>query len=300
MLLLVLLGLAGHACATGLKVGIYENEPKIFTDSRGTASGILIDILEAVAKRENWQLSYVHCEWEDCLKQLQAGTIDLMPDVAYSEERDRLFDFHSTPALHSWSQIYRRDDVEINSAIDLAGKRIALLGGGIQESAISDMLAGLGIKATLIRTKSVEDGFRLAQANGADAAIAGHYFGDYHKQMYRLTDTPVIFQSSRLFYVTAQGRHPDLLAALEKHLAAWNSDPKSPYYEAIRKWGGHVPDSLIPPAVWKTLLAVTALLLISILGVVVLRKRVHLKTRKPGSSPNQTGNCSVSPSFMPH
>ena len=210
-----------------------------------------------------------------------------MPDVAYSADRDLRFDFHKTPALYSWSQIYSRSDVKITSVLDLKDKRIALLGGGIQEKAISDMLAGFDIKARLIRTKTVEDAFRLVQSGMADAAISGHDFGDFHEHDYHLIETPVIFQPARLFYVAAQGRRPYLLSGIEKHLSAWNNDPNSIYFEILKRWGSHIPASIIPPAFWQALIAVTGLLLMSLLGALILRRQIKSRTRQLWESNSQ-------------
>lgn len=279
-----LLGLAGSVCAAEVRVGVYENEPKIFTDAQSAPSGILIDLLKAVAGKEGWQLTYVSCEWEDCLKKLEAGSIDLMPDIAYSAERDLRFDFHTTPALYSWSQVYRSDNAEITSVLDLKGKRIALLGGGIQEKTFADMLAGLGIKAQLIRTKSLEDAFRLTQSGQADAAISNQYFGEAHKLQFKLIETPIIFQPTRLFYATAEGRRADLLDSLEKHLSAWHNTPGSPYFEIVKRWGGQAPDTFIPRVFWRALIAVIGLMLLAILGIAILRKQVSARTRELSAS----------------
>ncbi|BBI99333.1 hypothetical protein FGKAn22_10260 [Ferrigenium kumadai] len=275
-----LLGLIGNAWAAEVRVGVYENSPKIFTDAKGIPSGILIDILKAIADKEGWQLSYVRCEWEACLKKLETGGIDLMPDVAYSADRDRHFDFHATPALYSWSQLYRRSDVEISSILDLKGRRIALLGGGIQEKAFADMLAGFNIDAQLIRTRTVEDAFRLTQSGQADAAISNQYYGEFHKFKFNLVETPIIFQPARLYYATAQGRRADLLNGIEKHLSAWHNDPDSPYFAIIKRWGGQAPEAFIPPVLWEALIAAIGLLLAAMLGVVVLRRQVRAKTRE--------------------
>lgn len=55
----------------------------------------------------------VGCDWEECLRLLETGAIDLLPDVAYNEERAKRFDFHRIPALPSWSLLYRRPDVTL-------------------------------------------------------------------------------------------------------------------------------------------------------------------------------------------
>jgi ABC-type amino acid transport substrate-binding protein len=103
---LTLLGPANLAQAREVRVGVYQNEPKIFMGPDGQPSGILGDLLVTMARMEGWTLKLVPCEWPACLDALQAGDIDLMPDLAASEERLRIFDVHQIPSLLSWSQLY--------------------------------------------------------------------------------------------------------------------------------------------------------------------------------------------------
>lgn len=282
-----LLGLSFSLYASEVRVGVYENEPKIFTAADGKPSGILIDLLKEIASKEDWQLTYVPCEWDACLKKLEAGDIDLMPDVAHSETRAQKFDFHATPALHSWSQIYRREGVAIYSILDLKGKRIALLGEGIQEDAFKAMLSSFNIDAQLIRTKNMNDAFLLTQTGQADAVIANHYFGDYHKQDYQLSETPILFQPVSMFYGTAQGRRPDLLQGIEDTLSVWHNDPGSPYFDILKRWEAHPPERFIPSYAWNVLASITALMLASLAGVLFLRRQIRIKRQELSASNSQ-------------
>ena len=114
---------------TVLRVGVYENPPKLVMDPTGQVSGILGDLLQVIALQENWKLVAVPCYWNDCLKQLAKGEIDILPDVAASSERAEFYDFHSTAALLSWSQIYVTREHNLSSLLELDGKRLALLKG---------------------------------------------------------------------------------------------------------------------------------------------------------------------------
>lgn len=82
-------------------VGIYQNEPKIFRNGNGEPAGFWVDLLEAIAAAEAWELEYIPCEWEACLKAVEQGELDLMMDVAYSPERDRRFAFNEEVVLAS-------------------------------------------------------------------------------------------------------------------------------------------------------------------------------------------------------
>ena len=89
-----------------VRVGVYENAPKVFTSESGKPSGIFIDIIEHIAKSEGWNLQYVSGTWVEGLDRLAKGEIDLMPDVAYTAEREKIYSFHKVPVLSSWYQVY--------------------------------------------------------------------------------------------------------------------------------------------------------------------------------------------------
>lgn len=269
----------GIAEAREVRIGLYENQPKIFTNEQGTPSGIFAQLLGLIGKREAWQLQYVACEWQSCLKQLSEGRIDLLPDVALTEKRKQLFDFHSTPGLYSWSQVYRHSNIAINSPLDLNGKRVALLKGSIQQNEFANMVKGFGIDLTIITTNTYEQAFQLVQDGKADAVIANHFFGGYHAAHYHLIETPVIFQPSRLFFATGKGTNTDLLDTIERYLSTWQKNPDSPYYAILKQWDQRVPTSLVPKSLWHTLLFILALLLVTGLIALLLKRRLNLRTR---------------------
>lgn len=261
-----------------LKVGIYQNPPKIFTNRDGIPSGILVDMLDKIAVEEGWHVQYIPCQWDACLAALRTGHIDLLPDVAYTDERAHQFAFHQVAALDSWSEVYGRRGVVVKSVQDLAGKRIAVLRGSSQIDALTDLLASHNIRATLLHLHSMEDEFQQVVKENADVAITNNYFGDLKAAQYGLVPTPIIFQPARLFYAAPKGRHADVLAALDRHLAAWQSDPDSMYYEILRKWRPETGLSRVPRAVWLSLAAVVGLLLSSLVTAAVLRRKVNAQT----------------------
>ena len=65
LLCLCLLGCAWSTAAEArtVRVGVYANEPKIFADANAQPSGILGELLQAIANEERWQLQTVPCAW---------------------------------------------------------------------------------------------------------------------------------------------------------------------------------------------------------------------------------------------
>lgn len=237
-LLLAGLLLAGTAGAREVRVGVYENAPKIFTASDGKPAGILVELLQEIAAREDWQLVFVSCEWSVCLQRLSTGAIDLMPDVAYSAERDKQFDFHQTPALYSWSQFYTRKGASIVSPPDLQGKHIVVLEGAIQQAGVQTLLEAFGVRAKMTTAASMEEAFRQVQRGQVDVTAANRYFGEVHAHEFDLVESPIVFQPARLFYATAQGHNAALLATIDRHLDEWLQSESSPYFTTLKHWGG--------------------------------------------------------------
>ncbi|MEZ5637867.1 MAG: EAL domain-containing protein [Burkholderiaceae bacterium] len=276
--------LSAGASARDIRVGVYGNAPKIFLDARGKPAGILIELLDKIAAAEGWQIRYVRCEWQECLESLTDGRIDLMPDVVYTTDRAGFLDFHATPSLYSWTQIYARPGAPIASLMDLNGKRVAVLAGSAQVEAFEAMVGGFGLKTELVPVTSLDQVFGSVGDGEVDAGIANNLFGAYNAPRYQLVETQIVFQPIQLFYATAKGRFPELLSAIDRYLVAWQADPDSEYFRTLRKWRGDPADQRIPPRIWQALAALTVLLLATASAALLLRWRVAQRTRALTSS----------------
>ena len=261
-----------------VRVGIYQNPPKVFIDENGLPAGIFIDLLNEIARQEKWNLIYVPCEWSDCLEALEEHRIDLMPDVAYSRGRDEKYDFHETPVVDSWSQVYASPSTPMSTLSDLNGRRVAVLKKGIQEEAFEQMMKGFGLEVTLVETKTYEEAFRLAKGGYVDAVLSNYLIGDYLYRSYGLTKTPIVFNPSSLYFATAQGSNRGLLNAVERYLNEWRGRPDSYYYRTLAHWTEKPPEQVVPRyLIW--ILAVTGGFLVLSAGAIqLLRAQVRAKT----------------------
>ncbi|WP_417705067.1 EAL domain-containing protein [Pseudomonas sp.] len=281
LLCFCLLGCAWNIAAETrtVRVGVYANEPKIFADANAQPSGILGELLQAIANEERWQLQTVPCAWQQCLQMLQDGEIDLLPDVAFSEERAQLMDFHQVPSLFSWSQLYSHEELHLQSVLDLRDLRIAALEGSIQYQYLQSLLDSFGLQAQLIPLSDLSQGFAMVLAEQADAVVANQLFGDYHAADYRLSATPIMFQPAQLFYATRKGANGELLSAIDQHLQSWQSAPGSTYFQVLQRWSGAPPQRSVPILFWWGLALLATLLTLAIGGSLLLRRQVADKTR---------------------
>ncbi|MCP5367701.1 MAG: transporter substrate-binding domain-containing protein [Hyphomicrobiales bacterium] len=218
---------------TPLKVGIYQNPPKIYFDDSGQAHGFYPAVLDHIAKEEGWALQYVPCAWAACLKMVEEGTIDLMPDVAYSAERAKRFDFSEETVLSDWSRVYAKDPESIRSILDLDGKRVAVLEGSIQARNFALDAQAYAIRPVPVPADTFEDAFDLVERGRADAVIASRLFASRHLETTSLRETGVVLYPFRILFAAPKDRSGALLAAVDTRIRALKADPKSIYHLAL-------------------------------------------------------------------
>lgn len=261
-----------------IRVGIYQNPPKVFIDRHERASGLFVDLLQTMAAEEGWQLEYTPCNWSDCLRLLERKQLDLMPDVAFSQARDRRFAFHSTPVVESWSQIYARDE-SLQRLAQLDGRRVAVLRDSIQMDYLEQMVRGFDLDVELIRTATMRQAFTAVKADKADAAVVNHFFGDFFHHEHGLVKTPIVLQAVELYFVTAEGSNADLLDRIDAHLRRWQNEQNSPYYHALARWMERPPERLLPAYLLWVLGGFSGALLLMAALIMLMRREIRRRTR---------------------
>lgn len=262
-----------------VRVGLYENEPKIFTNAAGEPSGIFIDLLTDIATTHNWTLDYRPCDWSQCLRWLETGQLDLMPDVALTEERRQRFDFHQQPALNSWSQLYSQPEQSIVSIFQLSNARVVLLQDSVQLPFFRSMLTSFGLQTELIEAPNYPEAFRMVRDGEADVAVSNYLYGALHASQYNLVATPIAFQPSQLYFATLKGQNTALLDTIDQQLTLWRADSESVYFDILNRWQSLTPKPLIPRWLVLSLGAALCLLAITVLLITWLRHLVAARTR---------------------
>lgn len=221
-----------------IKVGTYENLPKVYTTVDGKVTGFFPAILEHIAEAEGWQIEYRHGTWQECMDRLESAEIDIMMDVALSAERQEKFDFNDETVLISWAAIYTRPDVNVQSFFDLSGRRIAVMKGSIYTvgtSSIQELLSQLGITADYLEYPSYQDVFKSLAVHEADAGVVNNIFGAYFEKEYNVVRSPMLFGPSQLRFAFTKNAPlgKQLAPILDARLRALKQDLGSFYYAAI-------------------------------------------------------------------
>jgi len=270
-----------------IRVGVYDNPPKVSSAGSGKAEGIFIDILEAIAAQENWTIKYVPGTWKEGLDRLESGVIDLMPDVAYTVERAEKFLFNDEPAISDWLQVFSTRGKDIKSVLDLAGKRIAVLEDSIQEAIFSALTKDFSLQVTIISYPDYQSAFSSVNQNETDAVIANRFSGARNSRRFNLQDTAVILHPNQLFFAGAKYLDPSILAAIDRRLQAMKKEPQSVYYRSIEQWTQEGARFSIPR--WFKVIGIifVVMLLASLVGSLILSRLVELRTKKLKQSENK-------------
>jgi len=261
-----------------VKVGVYENAPKVFTDESGDPSGIFIDVIEYIAEKESWDLQYVSGTWVEGLDRLAKGEIDLMPDVAYTVDREKIYSFHKVPILSSWYQVYAPKGSNIRSLLDLSKKKILVLERSVQQQAFTKLSKGFGLDVTLISVPDYKAMFEKVAGNEAHAAITNRFYGIMHAKTFGLEDTGIVFEPSDLFFATPKKAPQQLLNSIDSHIAVMKTDSQSVYYASLKHWTSEEVRFQLPLWLQISGIALSIVLLMSIGGSIVLKHQVNVRT----------------------
>jgi PAS domain S-box-containing protein len=283
VLLALLTFLYGHAYFANaedrvVRVGIYENAPKVFTAEDGRPSGIFVDVIESIAKSEGWHLKYVTGTWTEGLDRVAKGEIDLMPDVAYTKDRAEIYSFHKVPVLSSWYLVYAPKGHNIHSILDLKGKRILVLDRSVQQAAFSRLSKGFGLDCSIIPVPDYKAMFEKVARGEADAALTNRFYGMMHAKKSGLEDTAVVLEPSDLFFAAPKDAPIQLLDTIDRHISAFKKDLQSDYYKSLKHWTSEEVRFTLPLWVKILGLVVGIILIMSFVGSVILKHQVNART----------------------
>ena len=224
-----------------LKIGIYDNPPKLFIDENNLAKGIFPGIIKTIAKKEGWKIKFIPLSFKEGLEGLEKGTIDIMQDVAWSKKRSHLYGFTNETVMVSWGRIYKKKDVNINTLIDLKGKRIAFMDGGIYSEGpdgLKILMKKFELNATFIPVSGYKQVFEYIDQGKADVGVTNRLYGKTNKNKYNIDNTPVLISpiSIRFAFKKANPLTPELIKIIDSHLVQMKNDENSIYYQLIDEY----------------------------------------------------------------
>lgn len=220
-----------------LRVGLYDNPPKVFVNQSGNADGIFIDILKEIAKKEKFTIQYVYGDWFQLMEQLKNGEIDIVPDVALSEDRDSLYTFHKLYIINSWLEIFTLKEQQINSITDINNLKVGVLKGSIQENYLKESLKYIyNIDYEYIVYNDYTHTIKALKNHEVDVIIANRFLNYADIDEKKMRPTGIILKPSDLYFAFRKDINPDIVEKFDKQIAKLKNDPQSVFYQSLNRW----------------------------------------------------------------
>jgi diguanylate cyclase (GGDEF)-like protein/PAS domain S-box-containing protein len=270
----------GSAVSRTVKVGVYQNPPLIFTE-RSEPKGIFISVLQEVARREGWKLTYVKSDWETVLERVKRGDIDVLPVVAANRNRLDRLDFSRESLLSNWGEVFTRTGLKVASIGDLKGRRIALQSQDTHAAYFAELMDKLGISFRRVTVKQYQDVFRALEEEEADAGVVNRLFADMNARHFAVRSTPIVFHPVEIRYAVPEGDPAKVLPALNRILPELKEQQDTAYDRALERWlGASEAPPRYPEWLLELLFVLGALFTIGGLAIAWLRIEVKRKTRE--------------------
>jgi len=271
----------GRQASMDIEVGICQFPPLVQYDPVSGYEGLVIDILNDIAEKENWNLHYSHYVWGGCLDHLRNKSIDMLCLVADLPERREYADFNRELVYLDWGQVWTRPDSSIENLDDLHGRTVA----GIKEDVFSSKFKKVTKDASLdclhIEVDSYEQLVEMLHEGAIDAAILNRMFNPDFFNM-KMKKTRIIFAATPLsfgFPKNVEKNHV-IIQALDKHLKKMKAEGDSAYYRAVDKWIHKDSNRFFTPLFWLILFSVITILIILTVILSRLRKNLNAMSQK--------------------
>ena len=273
------------ASSQDLRVGVYHNPPLIIIEETGDVSGFSIDILKEIAIAKGWKLDYIEYNFSEALIALENGEIELIPVMAYSEERDSIFILNHTNLLTNWGKIYKNEDdgFSYSSLEQLKDKTIAVLKGDFYlkngENGLLDLIEKLGLNSKVIEYNSYDAVISGVADRATDLGLVSRYYGTLQTEGKDVVKTPINIAYVGLRYAFYNSEENLLIATdLDQKLHELINKRGSVYYESEKKYLTFESQAFIPPWLWKFLIIVALGLVVLAIFIVLLQYQVKRKT----------------------
>ncbi len=270
------------AAPAPLVVGPFESRPVIFQDARGNISGLFPELLEEIARQEGWSIRYKSLTWNECLEQLQTGGIDLIPAIAFTEERKAVMDFNREPVVLDWGQVVVANDSPVADFEDLQDLRMAAVKGDVYNLAFREMLAGIEFDIEITEVDCHQAVIDLLNSGMVEAGLVSYNFASYAAQSEEIRLIPVTTFPVKLCFAAAKLKAHDQLAAIDRAIEAMDKDRYSPLNRSRNRWmkGG---EAIFLPVWLAPRTVTTALVIAAVFAAVsygVLQWQIRKRTRQ--------------------
>lgn len=157
-----------------IRVGSFEDTFN-YVDEHGVRRGYGYELMQALAGYTGWKFEYVKCDWSNCFDKLENGEIDIMGDIAYTDDRAKeMLYSEETMGEEKYVLYANLSDMDIVSSDfkSLDGKRIGVLKGTNSEYMLTNRENKYGIHTEHVNVSGNEDVKKKLANNEIDCFVS--------------------------------------------------------------------------------------------------------------------------------
>ena len=208
-----------------VRAGWYEDSYHI-TGKNGDQSGYGYEYEQAVSAYTGWDYDYVTGNWEELLKKLQNGEIDLMSSLSYTDERAKTMLFSDLPMGEEKYYLYAdlaNSDISASDISSLNGQSIAMMENSVQTTQFSDWEKKYNVKTKHVFVNSMDQAKEMFAKHEVQGVISTE------TSIWLDEGLSAVFTTGRseIYYGINKNR-PDLKEELDSAMRAMEND--KPFY----------------------------------------------------------------------
>ena len=261
-------------------IGLSENPPISFLNKDNQETGMIVDLLNEIAKKEGFEIKWVFDEWNELLDRIKSHDLDMLTSVGFSEERTKFMDYSKEGFLNSWSSIYLPKQSSIDNFLDLDNKTIALLTGDINGINLINRCNRFEINCKFTYVNTYTKLFETIANKQLDAIVSNNIAGVWYANKYEIINTSIIFNPSLTFVTVPQDSDTYLLNTFDKYMRKWKSDPDSVYYDIKSKWLASKTGTDVSKQVIYTIFGLSILAFLAVLTAIIFKHQVKKRIRE--------------------
>ncbi|MFI3189924.1 hypothetical protein BCS42_12130 [Crenothrix sp. D3] len=263
-----------HSDDKPLIVGSEQNYPPFalgLTDA--AADGFTVELWRAVAAESHLNSTIRVMPFHDILQVFKAGNIDVLINLAQSDERRQFADFTVPHVIVHGAIFVRHGEKNIHAEADLQDKRIIVLNADLAH----DYAVSKGWEKQLVLVDTAEEGFKLLASGQNDALLLSQLTGKQTLEklvLIRIDALPVKVDFAQKFSFAVHKGDAELLAKINEGLAL--TKVNGVYDKLYEKWFGVYEEKTLPQLLLKYLAPVVGFFLL-VMGVSFYRRNVERK-----------------------
>ena len=228
---------SGNGDSTIYTVGVDVTYPPFEFQEDGEMKGIDIDLINAIAEDQGFEIKIEAMDFSGIIPAMQAGELDIgMGGMSITEDRKDTVDFSDPYFESGLSLVVAKDNSDISSMEDLKGKTIAVKNGTTGANYANENKDAYGYE--VIQVKDSTSMFQEVANENADALLE-----DYPVIMYAIATSDLELQvagdklnGDNYGISVLKGENDELLKKINDGLA--NLKESGKYDEIIEKYLG--------------------------------------------------------------